>query len=245
MHALRTCPRKRGKTKEVLFTLKASPVKGKEQLQLILDLVDFDRFVRSQDELLRDATRSYAFGTSLPTPFTVCDDSIRLKLVGLTRGTTLPPDVQHIVQEIRVAKEEFRLFLKESKERVLPLAGKFNGIKYPFEKYWESNKGWLAERFAEGAGVLDQCRNRGIDGLLDVKAVRLVVGTNLSLIYSHVLEGRGPKSGDSRDMLHALLASSAEIFVTHDREFSRILSRVPINNFQVVDLHSLLTLINP
>ncbi len=70
--------------------------------------------------------------------------------------------------------------------------------------------------------------------------IALATGAPLSLAYSHDFEGRAPKSGDSRDLLHAVLAGSAEVFVTHDVELARVMKRVPIQNFKIVDLHELL-----
>lgn len=63
---------------------------------------------------------------------------------------------------------------------------------------------------------------------------------NLSLIYSHHFEGRNPLSGDSRDILHAIAASSADIFVTNDRGLEAVLARIPADGFQVMNLQAFL-----
>jgi len=59
-----------------------------------------------------------------------------------------------------------------------------------------------------------------------------------SLIYAQTFEGRTPKIGDSRDLMHAIASSEARIFVTDDAPFRRILSRVPMDDFEVIDLPS-------
>lgn len=225
---------------EVMFTINAFPPKGRAQLQLILELADFNKFVRSQDEIIGDAICSYALGNPKSNPFTVCNRSTRRALASNARRRTPSPDVRRIVKDARAAKEKFKTFLAESKDKLAPLAKQIKGGNYRFPKYLEDNKGWMAEGLAERAGLLEECRQRSIDGLLKVKPVSLAAAAPLSLAYSHDFEGRAPKSGDSRDLLHAVLASSADFFVTHDKEFARVLKRVPVQNFKVVDLHDLL-----
>jgi hypothetical protein len=65
--------------------------------------------------------------------------------------------------------------------------------------------------------VLGKVRQRGPVGLLKLKSGALAVGANHSLIYSHHFEGRNPLPGDSRDILHAIAASSADMFVPMTR----------------------------
>jgi hypothetical protein len=74
----------------------------------------------------------------------------------------------------------------------------------------------MAVAHAEPHGCADACRNRGVDGLLNVPAVRLCVGVVLSQIYAQVFGTRGqpdvrrPNRGDGYDVWHAILASTAE-----------------------------------
>src|SRR5262249_41770907 len=86
--------------------------------------------------------------------------------------------------------------------------------------------GW-AEDYAAPTGVLGECRKRGLEGLLRVRAVRLVVGMTLSLIYSQVFEGRAPKYSDGYDLWHAIQASTSDVFVTRADRFFGHLNRIP------------------
>lgn len=52
-----------------------------------------------------------------------------------------------------------------------------------------------------------------------------------------------PKPGDSRDILHAIVGSYADVFVTEDGEFRRMLNRVPVTGFQAVNLQTLLSIL--
>ena len=112
--------------------------------------------------------------------------------------------------------------------------------RYLFESYWNNNSLWLAEGLAKRARALGKVKRRGMPGLLKVKSVALAVGANLSLIYSHHFEGRSPASGDLRDVLHAIAASSADIFITNDRNLASVLGRIPVEGFQVMNLKGLL-----
>lgn len=128
----------------------------------------------------------------------------------------------------------------KGKNELKPMALSIGSKQYPFETYWKNNNGWLTEELAKRAGVLRKVKRRGVDGLLKVKSVALVVGANLSLLYSHHYENRAPLSGDSRDILHAIAASGADVFVTNDKKLQAVLSRIPVDGFQVMSLQSFL-----
>jgi hypothetical protein len=119
--------------------------------------------------------------------------------------------------------------------------------KMDFSHYWKRGAKVLAESLVKWPEVLEACRVRGIDGLLDQRSVRLCVGANISLVYAQDFKGRQPEAkramGDAWDMLHAVSASAADIFVTHDRAFTDVMKRVPINDFEVLGLHGLLDII--
>jgi hypothetical protein len=51
------------------------------------------------------------------------------------------------------------------------------------------------------------------------------------------------KSGDSRDILHAILGSIADVFVTDDGDLRRILNRVPVAGFRAVSLGETLAML--
>jgi len=66
-----------------------------------------------------------------------------------------------------------------------------------------------------------------------------MVGAVMSMIYSQVIgeSGGQPRQaalGDTYDLWHALLASTADVFVTCDERLAKSLKRVPIDGFRVV-----------
>jgi hypothetical protein len=102
----------------------------------------------------------------------------------------------------------------------------------------------MYETSAGQGSVLEKCKKRGIDGLLDIKSVRLAVLATLSLMYSQLYndgqQKRQSRPSDASDLRHAISACAADVFVTNDQRLQKHLSRVPIKEFHLLDLSSFL-----
>jgi hypothetical protein len=92
--------------------------------------------------------------------------------------------------------------------------------------------GWAVKR----AGRQKACMRRGLGGLRQVRTVAMLGDSSASWVYGQTFEERTPNVGDSGDLIHAVLATSADIFVTCDKRFRTILDRVPLPGPRVVDL---------
>jgi len=110
-----------------------------------------------------------------------------------------------------------------------------------FAHYFASSAPDMAVAHAESHGCADACRDRGVDGLLRVPSVRLCVGVALSQIYAQVFGTHGqpdlrrPDRGDGYDIWHAILASTADVFVTFDRRLADHIERIPdVENVRVL-----------
>ena len=101
-----------------------------------------------------------------------------------------------------------------------------------FKALWEAGaKDWargLAARFH----LAEACEIRGLDGLLNVRAVSTVMA-GMSLAYSQTVNARNPDIGDGYDQWHAILASTADVFLTGDGRLAEHLTRVPTDGFRV------------
>ncbi len=231
---------------ETLFLIESQPEKARARITLMLDMANYHLFAQSQELSFQNDIRSYALGTPAISPFSFLTPSVELAIRNLAYPTgSALAELRTILEETRSAKSAFRSFLETGRNEILPYAQSIGGKHYKFEHYWSNNASWLAESMVERAEVLAEVKSRGIDGLLKVKSVALAVGANLSLMYSHHFENRVPKPGDSRDILHAIVGSYADVFVTQDGEFSRILNRVPVMGIQVVNLQALLAMLPP
>jgi hypothetical protein len=91
-----------------------------------------------------------------------------------------------------------------------------------------------AEGFAEHVGLGDASRARGLEGLLDVRPVRLAVGAAVSLVFSQVRGEVQPDPNDGYDIWHVIGASAADALVTQDQLLAQRLARVPVDGFRVV-----------
>ena len=110
---------------------------------------------------------------------------------------------------------------------------------WTFEEYWQQGAIKGAEDVAQRVGVLDECRTRGIEGLLEIPSVRMAVGSALSLIFAQAREksAQAERPQDSRDLQHAVMAASrATVFVTDDGKLLRLVKRVPMSRFEAVKL---------
>ena len=86
----------------------------------------------------------------------------------------------------------------------------------------------------------DTCRQRGLDGLLDIRVVKLGVIATAALLFAQLggdgSEPRQPRIGDAYDLWHAILAASGDLFVTHDERLAKALIRVPVEGFRAIDV---------
>ena len=227
---------------ETLFIVPSQPVRAEARVKLIFELADKNLVVRGHQDNLNNDIRSYAGGQPLQSPFeplTSMDESELWSFAAPIVGSDLRK-LKLVIDKTRRIKKEHQDFMTKSRKKMKLLVPSMVEGRYPFNDYWKNNSVWLAEGLARRARALGKVKRRGIPGLLKLKSVVLCVGANLSLIYSHHFEGRTPASGDSRDVLHAIAASSADVFVTNDRNLATVLGRIPVEGFQVMNLRDFL-----
>jgi hypothetical protein len=202
------------------------------ELQLIDELVDCNYILKPFHQLIDEDVIAYAQGTALSSPLIEFKRAARIALACLSDTTGM----QEGSREVREQIDTFRTNMMEGINQVRPVAKKIPKENKPnFEQYWNDLRVSFAEVYAERSGQLAACLERGIDGLLQLRSVRLSIGASLSLTYAQTFEKRQSQQGDSRDIQHALTASSVRIFVTHDAKFARLLKRVPVYDFSVLN----------
>lgn len=234
---------------EALCALEQSPTQAIAELRLTLDLVEKGRLVKPAGMLLGDDIQCYAQGDALLAPFITLGPVIQSNIQALVNPNQRDiKALRLIVKETQNQKEDFVIKMREANTKVLPHAKEYlrnaKGRPPDWQDYWERFAERFAEGFVEQQELLEGCRDKGIKGLLGVRSVRMAVGASLSLTYAETFEKRTPKMGDSRDMQHAVLATVADAFVTHDHSLARLLARIPVDRFQVLDLTALLQGIN-
>jgi hypothetical protein len=208
------------------------------------------RVVKEAGDLLGDEIWAYAAGAPAPQPYVVHDFT---HLVAPSMGDYRYLD--EFVADVRAQKEALQTFM-EAQRRELAAADADGQVVEPprieflpgqrrgFNVYWSEQAEALASGLAERAGVLREVQARGMDGLLNLRPVRMAVGVNLILAYTQLAENRAPQIGDSRDVHHATSASVAEVFVTNDATLAPRLRRIPDLPVEVIDLRALFCRLN-
>lgn len=220
---------------ETLLAPRDIALKG---LRLIEALARQEFPIKPHYELLRDDIRSFANGEELSPPFVGARFSIR-RMIGEVEN---PSEglLKDIAEEKRTKERRNRdLVVDVEEERKTFDKKRLNS----FAKYQGARAAFYAEGFADAAGCLDKCRERGIDTLFKVRSVAVAVGAFLSLRYSLLVENRKVQSGTSYDMQHAAPMSAADVVVSDDRELRRLLGRVPVPGLRVMSLPDFVGLI--
>ncbi len=223
----------------------------KGELSLIIDLCNWDKLIKPTDLLLADDFFSFARYGHQAKPFLESnsrDHSSFIQNLQKFGNLNFRDKIEFlsIVKKVKEQKERFKKGMKEAQNEVLFYAKKLQDKPRNFHEFWSNSlkTDGLAWAFLESAAkrckVLEECRAIGLASLLDIRSVRLYVGTSLSFIYGQLFEKKAPKNSDSRDLQHAVLASAADVFVINDSKFRRIVGRIPINDFKVIDLRSFL-----
>lgn len=220
---------------EILLDRRARPELLVAKVKLTLSLANFRQMVKSCDQLLIDDMRAYATRGEADRPYVSADlqNTISAGISELveTDGEELDEDMVAALEAARQRKEWFRGLLKPNSEGVAELRN------IDFENYFKSELASVLEAHARFGSVLEACRERGFDGLFDLRSIRAAAGIVLSLAYGQRFQGLTPADIDSFDLCHVPCAAAvADTFVTNDARLRQALSRVPLDGLEVMDL---------
>lgn len=222
---------------EVFCALESSNKEAEKKFTIISELSKNQKILKPPDKMLSDDIRSFINSGVPNSPFYRASFQ-QINIKELTNPNKRE-EFQKIINKIKEEKRSFKFENIKSRREVLIEANKLDFVP-TFEQYWDSFKYDFAKGLIEELGVLEQYKYKNIIALLELRSVRLCIGWNVSYIYGQTFERRKPDRGDSRDMKHAVLASASDIFVTHDGDLAELMKRIPIENFEVCNLHELL-----
>jgi predicted nucleic acid-binding protein len=227
---------------ETISAILRSERDAKRLLKLIRKLAKRKRIVKYHFQLLEDDIVAYARDTKESSKFMAPPYRLSQALFdhSLEHMAILHRIAEKTQEQIQATRDALDAVYNE---KIRPLAAelKRQNKQQPFEDYWAELSEPFAEQLAEKSGVLAECRHRGIAGLLAVRSVRLETMAQLSLSYANTYQRTKVDRGDSRDMHHVVLASATPTMVTHDDRFTAVLRRMPVDGFEVIDLHTLLS----
>jgi hypothetical protein len=228
---------------EILLNQRASPQDLVARIKLTLSIASLRRLVKPCDQLLSDDIRAYAARGEAERPFAGADVlnvlSEGISTLVETDGEEIDEDMRELLEQIRRQKERFISGTRSSLEESPPLIGASPEPPI-FEQFFQSRIPTDAESFAASAAFLEQCTERGLDGLSQLKSLRILLGFKLSYIYGRAFENLAPLRSDSAFHHVVAAAAVAETFVTDDKELRALLSRVPMEGFEVTDLQGFL-----
>jgi hypothetical protein len=222
---------------EIFCALESSDRVAADKFTVISELSKNQKILKPPDIMLSDDIYSFINYGVQDTPFYRGSfQQINIKeLINPKRRE----EFQEIINKIKKEKIIFKFENIQARAEVLIEANKLD-FAPTFEQYWDSLKYDFAIGIIEEVGALEKLKYKNINAFLEIRSVKLCIGWIVSYIYGQTFEKRKPDRGDSRDMKHAVVASAADIFVTHDRDLSELLKRIPIDNFEVFELNELL-----
>jgi hypothetical protein len=147
-------------------------------------------------------------------------------------GQELEEDFLAVLEETRREKLQWFAMLDHANE----IAGSTSGSPAEwagFERYFDAAAPHTVETMAARIGALDSCRKRGLNGLLEIKSVRMSVCAALAPSFNRLTAGTSSPPA----FHHAVSAAAvAEIYVTESAATREFLKRLPNESLKVAPL---------
>ncbi len=219
---------------EMISIIKSSNEYPSNEMELLLNLTDWENnFVKSYDEIIKEDIK-YFFDFNNPPeymyPSTVIHSNRQFLL---SPNSSEKNEIIDMVIKTQKQKEDFyrnNLNTKNKFEVVI------KGLKGQYPSF-EEFKNLLIINFAfKIYNQITQDDKNYDDKISNIKSIKLYTETSLSLIYSYLFQKRSPDIGDSRDLLHSILATPADIFVTNDKKYLTVLNRIIIDGIRFINL---------
>jgi hypothetical protein len=217
---------------EILLARRARPQALAAQIKLTLSLANFRTLIKPADQLLTDDLRAYAARGEADRPFLrgELQNTAAEGIAALieTDGEDFDEDFVSALEEARRRKERFDAILAGTRAIV-----ESDGAAGSFERDWQQNAMRVAERLADAADALDACRQRGIEGALQIRSVRMAVALALGNASA---ANANPQSAALASHHAVSAAAVADTFVSGDAHLRELLMRTPLDGFGVRSL---------
>jgi len=222
---------------EILLGRKVSPQALAAQIKLTLSLASSRTLVKSCAQLLLDDIRAYAVRGEADRPFLrgEMQNAVADGIAALIEsdGEELEDDFLAVLNQARQEKQHFYAALEQVRQEAAAIASPPSGWT-DFEQYFNTAALPALETVVELAGVTNPCRERGLDGLLKIKSVRMSLCAGLAPGYEQVTNGAAVNSTTLHHLVSA--AAVAETFVSDIAAYREFLARMPIEDLNVTTL---------
>ena len=230
--------------------LAAGSKKAERLFDYTLKLFNPDKVVKDSKDLFFDDIRSYAHNGCADTPYysgkklATLQQGIEDVIMGYTpekyaelRSSVVDPSRQESLQIQNILENSVNMV----DEAAASIGSQEDWTKWrketSFQCFWEEQAESWTERFADRSGVLAECKKRGIQGLLEIRSVRMVVWIIIAHLYNYIVEEKKPERSDFPDWLHAsAAAATTDRFVCHDNRLRRLCGFAPLDDFQALRL---------
>jgi hypothetical protein len=228
---------------EILLAPRATPQAFAAQIKLTLSIANSRALIKPCDQLLIDDIRAYAARGEPDRPFVrgAMQNAVAAGIAALIEsdGEEIEDEFLAALEEAKKQKAQLRDIIVAARTGIDSAAGPYE--RPSFEEYWKTRAAGAAEGLARSAGVVEECARRGIEGLLDVKSVRMAAGAVLSAAYASAFEHEEDQAIERLDVHHPIAAAAvAETFVTDDVRLRVSPARVPMRDFAVMNLQEFL-----
>lgn len=203
-----------------------------DELECVRAIADDRRFIGDHVALLKSSLRGSTRG-AIAHPIFYRGDPIWQMFAGLgTPDSVRDSELLIFVAESRRRDASFSRAMQDIyddlSERWRQAADADPRSSPPrFEDEWPGVSAVFLRFLAPSAGVEGELSDAQVEAGLQHKTVRMAVGYLSSRTYAGVFLGRTRGSGDWGDMIHAISASTCDVFVTHDPRLLETLCRVP------------------
>lgn len=226
---------------EFLPEIKRNPVGFRSDMSFVLDTATRNRLVREPSDIIKDEVQHCLSGTG-PVEYATEDVAIWWEFHRLARFSFDDGlDMLTVVYEAKRQAERFLWNMLEMQEHFLKqYAEQMQGHEPPpLAEAWSIIANKYVNDIAHRAGHT-AFEDADASALLEMRGIRLGVGWLTVRTYEHFFAGTKPQIGDSRDMLHAISAAAADVFVSRDSTLVRTLRAIPKLPVEVVTLPAFL-----
>jgi hypothetical protein len=222
---------------EILLGRKVSPQAFAAQIKLTLSLASSRTLVKSCAQLLLDDIRAYAVRGEADRPFLRGDmqNAVADGIAALVEsdGEELEDDFLAVLDQARQEKQHFFAALERARQEAEIVSSPPSGWS-GFGEFFAAAARRALVTLAEQAGLTDACRDRGLDGLLKIKSVRMSLCAALAPSYERVTTGAVVNSTTFHHPVSA--AAVAEAFVSDIAANRDFLAQLPVEGLNVSSL---------
>lgn len=205
------------------------------KLKVLRDFGTFQGMLKQPEDILRGEIEAYANGRESPA-MTLPEEERRstVKVLSdvIAGSKRYDADLKQVLDIVGRLKNDWLGSRKEAQKLAQADEDWLRVRKtVTFRDYFDSTAARTATAAAKRFGRADSWQRQDLNGLLQIPAIRVFIGVWKGQRYSEVFGTQGqprkPDRGDGYDLWHAVLASTAHVFVTFDERLADHVEQIP------------------